>query len=192
MNRTPLLSLLAGASMLVGCGSDFDSNPIVITREFEDIIIISDTTPMPDETADLFSQDQKSLLMASLWQSGCVNSQRIEMTFSQTDRTSLIYTYDDAACTQLSMAPTEVVEPYVITQRVLDDRGFDASRIEFRTPTVGGNILNRSIFSVTSTLLYFGTPLSNGLAFDTTLDFNRPHYPISDNERITFLPPEIP
>lgn len=194
MNRFAALTLVASATLFSACGSDYDANPVVIRDEDDDFIIISNenTTPVPTETTDLFSQQQRQALQQNLWQSSCLNGQILELAFDSLDRTTRLFTYNDTNCSVLANPPTISVDSYTVTQRVTTSTGQNVSRIEFRQ-TIGTNVqLDRTLFVVNSnSILYFGQGSTNPLVYDTSINFNIPYFAIDESNRIRFEPTEV-
>ena len=191
MKRLLALSLATSAVFLTACGSDYDANPIVITDD--EVIIISNQNPdeTPVEAATLFAQEQKLRLQSSIWQTSCLGGQIAELTFNEVDRTSTLYTFDDLNCSTLTEPPTVSTDAYTVTQTVTTNAGLDANRIEFRTLVLNSIEFDRTLFLINdANVLYFGQGSSDGLLYDTSINFNTPYFSISDGQRVVFEEPQ--
>lgn len=182
-HATLCISLL----LLTACGSDYKSNPIVLTEGSTTTVVDDSMSPIGNSAAlNNFSQTQLTLLKDNIWQSDCNNNTIIELTFSNTERHTSIFTFSDANCTTLTTANIQQsIAPYTIYETTQDISGVDMTRIEFRTLLIDATLITRSAFRVEQDRLYLGIPTNSTLHFSTALDFNNPYYAITTEQKIT-------
>lgn len=187
--------LLVSTLLLSGCGSDYEANPQVdedgfIIVEGGTVVPVVPVTPPPTGPLSSYSRSQLAALPNAIWQSGCANGQRTEMTFTSVSRTSVVFSYDDINCTTLSAtAPVASVQSYTGISSVLDSNGSQVTRMELYASTVNGTQLERTIFSIDNNRLYFGLPAVNQASYSTALNLNMPFFAVDSSMQISAANP---
>lgn len=169
---------------LVGCGGDYDANPVV-TGEDDNVIIITDPTTIDPSEAEAYIAEQRSLLESDMWQSGCYDKSIVELEISATDIIRTTYIYSDTDCTELLVNTASVSnESYSLYELVTNASGFNMIRLEIRTAFTNFTFFTRTTFAIVQNRLYFGIDAEDGVTYPTELNYGNPFYPISENQRI--------